>query len=126
MSTVETGSAPVAPAAPHAGNGPLHQAPLTEPPRNRRGLTLGRFVFLILLVVAAAGGVYSYRVGTERAREEALRLVSYARQYMPSPAGPVAESKLPEPAPSVPWDGFVRVKEEDAKAIGLLLHTVEP
>ena len=125
MSTLETGSVPVAQSA-HPANGPLHSPPAGEPPRKRRGSWLGRFVLLLLFVGMIAGAVYTYTVGTDRAREEGVRLMSYAQKYVPKAAEPIPESKPSEPAPQRPWDGFVRVQTADAKAIGLLLHTVEP
>ena len=126
MSTVETGSVPAAPPASHPANGPLHPLPADEPPRKRRGLTFGRFIVLLLVVAAASGAAYTYSAGTERASHDAARLVAFARQYLPSPAQPAPESKPEEPKAAAPWDGFVRVKSDDAKALGLLLHTVEP
>ena len=125
MSTLETESAPVAP-PPHPSNGPLHLAPAGESPRKRRGLTFGRLVLFLLFVGVAAGAAYTYRVGTDRARQEATRIAAYVQQYVPTADKPAPESKPTEPAPTLPWDGFVRVKTDDAKAIGLLLHTVEP
>ena len=127
MSTVETGSVPAAPAASQPANGPLHPTPAGEPPRKRRGLTFGRLILFLLFVGAAAGAAYTYTVGTERARQEAARLVSYAQQYIPDPGASGSRNEArPSPKPAAPWDGFVRVKTDDAKAIGLLLHTVEP
>ena len=125
MSTLETGSAPVAPASPPP-NGPLHVAPAGEPPSQQRGSRLARFVLFLLFVCVTAGAVYTYTVGTDRARQESGRLVSYAQKYVPKTAQPNPESKPSEPAPTLPWDGFVRVQTADAKAIGLLLHTVLP
>jgi membrane fusion protein, heavy metal efflux system len=126
MSTVETGSVPAAPSAPQPANGPLHPTPADEPPRKRRGLTFGRLILFLLLVGAAAGAAYTYSVGTERASQEAARLASYAQQYIPTPVHPAPETKPSEPKAAPPWDGFVTVKSDDAKALGLLLHTVEP
>lgn len=126
MSTLETGSAPIAPSAPHTAHGPVQPGPLGNPPRKRRGMTFGRLILLLLVTGAAAAGAYTYTVGSARARDEAARLFSYAQQYVPRPAEPVPEPKPAERASAIPWDGFVRVKSDDAKALGLLLHTVEP
>jgi membrane fusion protein, heavy metal efflux system len=125
MSTVETGSAPFESPAAQPGNGPLHPAPAALGPRKQRGLTLGKLVLFLLIVGLAAGAVYTYAVGTDRARNDAVRLMSYAQKYVPSAAEPIPEAKPSEPTPTLLWDGFVRVKTDDAKAIGLLLHTVE-
>ena len=125
MNTLETGSAPLAPAA-HPPNGPLHSPPTGEPPQKRRGMRLGRLILFLLFVGVIAGAVYTYTVGTDRARQESERLMSYAQKYVSRAAQPAPESKRSEPAAALPWDGFVRVQTADAKAIGLLLHTVEP
>jgi cobalt-zinc-cadmium efflux system membrane fusion protein len=127
MSTLETGSSPIAASAPQGANGPLHPAPTGESPRKRRRFTLGKLLLLLVLAGACAAGVYTYAVGTERAQHEAVMLLSLAQKYTSGP--PVhnaTESKPAEPPSAAPWDGFVRMKAEDAKAIGLLLHTVEP
>jgi membrane fusion protein, heavy metal efflux system len=126
MSTLESGTAPAAPTAPQTANGPLHSTPSADPPRKGRGLTFGRSILVLLFAAAAAGAAYTYAVGTDRARHEASRLWTYAQNYVPTPAHAVSETAPSEPAPTAPWDGFVKVKADDAKAIGLLLHTVEP
>ena len=125
MSTLETGSSAAAPAA-HTPNGLVLQGPAGEPPHKRRGLTMGRLVAFLLFAGVVAGVAYTYTVGTDRARQEAIRLMSDAQKYVPSAAQPVPESKPAEPAPTPPWDGFVRVEIADSKAIGLLLRTVQP
>jgi cobalt-zinc-cadmium efflux system membrane fusion protein len=125
MSTLKSGSGPAAPTA-HALIDPSNSMPAGQPPRKRGGLRLGRLVLFLLVVTLAAAAVYTYSVGTERARQELIRLMSNAQKYVPSAAQPVAESKLSELPPTLPWDGFVKVSIDDAKAIGLLLHTVLP
>jgi cobalt-zinc-cadmium efflux system membrane fusion protein len=89
-------------------------------------LTFGRLILFLLFVGAAAGAAYTYSVGTERASDEAARVLSFAQRYVPTPAHPAPETKPAEPEAASPWDGFVTVKSDDAKALGLLLHTVEP
>ena len=68
----------------------------------------------------------TYAVGMSRARQEAAWILSFGPKYVSSPGEAAGESMQSEPKSAAPWDGFVRVKVDDAKAIGLLLHTVEP
>ena len=125
MSTVETGSVAAVPAS-HPANGSWHPSPADQPPRKRRGLTFGRFILLLVFVGAVLVLYTRSRWVDSGASHEAARLVAYARQSIPSPADPAPETTPVEPKAAAPWDGFVRVKSDDAKAIGLLLHTVEP
>ena len=82
MSTLETGSAPVAPASPPP-DGPLHSRPNGELPSKYGGSRLGRLV-LFLMFVGVAAGRYIYVHGRQRTepRQESGRLVSYAAQNM--------------------------------------------
>ena len=82
-------------------------------------------IFLLVLGLAAGAG-YTYKVGKEQVQEDANRLMADVWQYVPTKAQPPAESKPLKRPPAPPWDGFVRVNKQDAKAIGLLVHTVEP
>jgi cobalt-zinc-cadmium efflux system membrane fusion protein len=123
MCALETGSVPHAPPAAHATGGPQPSAPSGERPHKGR---LGRLLLVILLVGLAAGAGYIFKVGLANALHDGQRLAAYVERYVPTRAEPVARSSEPvEPAAISPWDGFVRVKTDDAKAIGLLIVTVE-
>jgi membrane fusion protein, heavy metal efflux system len=126
MSTRETGSAPHTSAAAIVANGPLEPGRAGEPRRKPRKSLLGRFVLVLLVAAMAAGGVYTYKVGLARVQQDTEKLKTYVERYIPTKAEPVSESKPVEPAPTPTWDGFVRVATDDAKALGLLVVTVEP
>jgi cobalt-zinc-cadmium efflux system membrane fusion protein len=87
----------------------------------------GRFVLLLLVAGLASGGAYTYVFGLARVQRETGKLTTYVQRYIPTKAEPlVPQSKPTEPAPTPAWDGFVMVTTDDAKALGLLIVTVEP
>jgi membrane fusion protein, heavy metal efflux system len=129
MSTFETGSATHAPPPAHASNGPLPtEPPGGHSPKRRRSL-LGSFLVVLLLLGLVAGAAYTYKFGLARTKEDGAKLVAYLERYMPTKVEPTSlsssSSQPAEAAPTSAWDGFVRVKTDDAKAIGLLVVTVE-
>jgi membrane fusion protein, heavy metal efflux system len=127
MSTVETGSSERVKATLGAeGNGePERSAPPQRPGRKSKS-GLGKFVLFVLLLAGAC--TYVYLNGVKKSREDVTRVFAQVRQYLPSNAEP-----LPPPASQSgviaergPWDGFVHVSSEQAKAIGLQIVAVQP
>jgi membrane fusion protein, heavy metal efflux system len=106
-------------------NGPPAGA-VHRPAARRRKAWLGRTVFLLLVLAAAAGAVYAYKVGPERVQQDAGRAVTYIQKYMPAAAESPSPGKAAAAEPTAPWDGYVRIKTDDAKTIGLLVVTVQP
>ncbi|MFI5460948.1 MAG: efflux RND transporter periplasmic adaptor subunit, partial [Isosphaerales bacterium] len=72
----------------------------------------------------AAGAVYAYMVGTARLQQDADWALSYVRQHVPASTITAPDVKPVDATPLPPWDGFVRINMDDAKAIGLLVVTV--
>ncbi len=128
MGTLETESTqPAPPAAKIASaNGAPHPIQPGDLTRNRRRLSFGGFLLFLLIMGLTAGAGYTYKVGKERAQEDAYRLMAQVWQYVGAKTKPAAESKPIESTPATPWDGFVRLNKQDAKAIGLFVPTVEP
>ena len=126
MGTLETESTqPAPPAAKIASaNGAPHPIQPGDLTRNRRRLSFGGFLLFLLILGLAAGAGYTYKVGKERAQEDAYRLMAQVWQYVGAKTKPPAESKPIESTPATPWDGFVRLNKQDAKAIGLFVPTV--
>ena len=112
-----------APPAAHAANGPPTATPAIR--RRRRRSHVGRF-FLVCSSALAAAAAYTYTFGTDEPDKTAPAHVLCPESYVPTAAEPVAGIKPSEPEPTPPWDGFVRVKIDDAKAIGLLCTPSTP
>jgi cobalt-zinc-cadmium efflux system membrane fusion protein len=80
----------------------------------------------MFLGLAGALGAYTYMFGVARVKSDSERLLAYAERYLPSKAEKAPIETTKEVASSPDWDGFVRVKNDQAKSIGILIATVEP
>jgi multidrug efflux pump subunit AcrA (membrane-fusion protein) len=86
----------------------------------------GKIVLFLLAVTFAAAGAYAWAVGVDKARAEAGNVWSFVEHYLPGSHSPTASKPARDTAPAPAWDGFVRIKTDEAKTIGLLVVTVRP
>jgi membrane fusion protein, heavy metal efflux system len=128
VSTLET-----KPAETVGSNGPVAlegaSPPVTAQPTSpRRKSWFGRLFFLLVLAGAIAAGIYTYKVGPERARGDAEWALQSVGKYLHGGETTTStETESPTPRiPTPPWDGYVSVRSSDAKNIGLLVVTVQP
>jgi cobalt-zinc-cadmium efflux system membrane fusion protein len=120
MSTLETEKDPFDAPAVTAQNGP----PAGAPPKRRKS-AFRKFVVLLLLGGAVGGAYYAYSTN-DRVRQEVDRGITYARKYVPekiegAPISPPTDTK-----PRSLWDGLVKLDPDEAKALGLVVETVQP
>ena len=126
MSNVETGSAERAPSAQGAAtNGEPERSAPSKPPRRKSRSGLAK---LFLFVLVGAGGCsYVYVNGVKKSRADVNRVIAQVRQYLPRARSRHRRRRNPAWSPSMrPWDGFVTVGAEQAKAIGLQVVAVQP
>ena len=98
-------------------------------PPERRKSGLAKTVVFLLLAGCAAGAIYAYTVGQAAVQRDFDRVASYVsghHQSAAETAEPAPVARPNEIKPTTPWDGFVRVAEDDAKTMGLLVVTVQP
>ncbi len=110
------------------GPGPAKN-PRSPSPTPRRGW---RLVKLVVLLLAASGvGLYVYAHGVKQSQNEATHALDVAKGYLQAASRAITSAKPPESSadaseikPHAPWKGFVDVREDEAKAIGLQVVTV--
>ncbi len=124
MKTSETSSAPRAAGSEPTTNGP--PAPLAAAHEVRKRGGFGKIVLFLIVVGLAGAAGYTWMVGVAKARQDANQVLSYVEHYMPSSHSAPSASLTTDTTPPPPWDGFVRVKTDQAKSIGLLVSTVQP
>ncbi len=132
MTTSETSATPWTSPSGTATNGPPGAATNRPPnpdipqrPTGRRGST-GKIALLLIVLAGFAASCYTWVVGIEKARQDSGRVFSYVEHYLPSSGSHAAESPTTDDGPTPPWDGYVRIRTDQAKTIGLLVVTVRP
>ncbi len=87
---------------------------------------------IMLVVVAGVVGFYVFTRGVKRSEAEAVHAIDLAKGYLQaasraitSTTSPEKSTATPEVKPRTPWKGFVEIDEDEAKAIGLQVVTVQ-
>jgi membrane fusion protein, heavy metal efflux system len=123
MNIVETGSIQHIPPTTGAE---AHEHPRPHLPR-RKPSALGKFLrFLIFFGLVGGAGWYVYKFGVKKTEADLQHAVSAVRKYLPEGSEEASVTSPTEVKPRPPWDGFVKIDEEQAKAIGLQVVTVQP
>jgi membrane fusion protein, heavy metal efflux system len=118
MNTLETENVPM-------GSAPASMS--NAPPLKPRNSVFGKLVLILLLVGVVGGAFYTYKVGTDQARHEVDRAVSYVREHVPETTHSTAPvAKLAEIKPRQPWNGLVKIDAAEATSIGLVIAPVRP
>jgi membrane fusion protein, heavy metal efflux system len=89
--------------------------------RRRKGSGLLKFLIFVTVVAAIGGGTYQVL-----GKEKSLAAANYLKdQVWPTEAIPEPDAMAP-PRPKTAWNGLVKVSEEEQKAVGFKIATVEP
>jgi membrane fusion protein, heavy metal efflux system len=102
-----------------------HEHPRPHSPR-RKPSTVGKILrFLIFVGLVAGAGGYVYTHGVKKTEADLQHAVSTVRRYLPEGSEEPVVSAPVDVKPRPSWDGLVKVDEEQAKAIGLQVVTVQ-
>jgi membrane fusion protein, heavy metal efflux system len=122
MNIVETGSVQH---MPPTANAQPHEHPKPHP--RRKPSAFARFLrFLIFVGLVGGVGGYVYKNGVAKTEADLQHAVSTVRKYLPEGSEEPSVTAPVEVKPRQPWDGLVKVGDEQAKAIGLQMVAVQP
>lgn len=108
---------------------PHPQGPSPSPPP-KRGSRVVRLI--VLLLMTGVVGIYVYTRGVKKSEAEAVHAIDMAKGYLQAASRVMTSSRTPaepvfvdEERPHPSWKGFVSIREDEAKAIGLQVVTVQ-
>ncbi len=91
----------------------------------RKGSGFLKFTFFLLALGAIAGGTYKV-LGKEKSVELANYAMKYAKEQVAGQAATGPEPTVEPIKPKPPWNGLVRVTDEERQTIGFQIITVKP